>query len=484
MQIEKFEAVVKKGNNKGVGFISMPKTIRSNFEKDSQLLVFINSDINFYAKARHYSTLGFYLPSKFVEQHNLLNNSVKVEIKNIDGFYTSIGSDGRFYIPQKIAEKFLLKNNDIIEVEVSINDTKEIIYPMVNVRVKRNSAEYMCLFNKHKAGSTGVFNVIRKLKFPIDLNFLLNGLYAGKIHDDTLILYFGNHHSVFINNKVGLNDIAHYLGCYFADGTKRGNNWGICASTFEQANYYYKMHQFLIKDSKIVPTITFTDTENKNEQEVAVFLKNLWKNNVHLLTNEVKVRIIKSQFKPSLKTHKFGCLVIKENRQLTQIYYNRLLQFLFNEVKSKQNKELAIDFICGVLEGDGSVGPGGRGHLVITSNTDELKILQEIIKYVGIKCHLKMESQNRGGIHIGLLEVIRNISILKDKIFQYYPKRRNLLKERLLNTASVRVILGQNKKTSNWLIGQFNEMGILDGKGNLTKFGLQIKKDLIEFSDK
>ena len=94
---------------------------------------------------------------------------------------------------------------------------------------------------------------------------------------------------------------------------------------------------------------------------------------------------------------------------------------------------------------------------------------------------MKIESVNHGGIHIGLLEVIRNIGILKDKIFKYYPKRRKLLKERLLNTASVKFLLGENKKTSNWLIGQFNEMEILDGKGNLTEFGIKIQKDLKEF---
>ena len=92
-----------------------------------------------------------------------------------------------------------------------------------------------------------------------------------------------------------------------------------------------------------------------------------------------------------------------------------------------------------------------------------------------------MEGENKGGIHIGLLEVIRNIGILKDKIFKYYSKRRKLLKERLADTASVRFLLGENNKTSNWLIGQFNEMKILDRKGNLTEFGLQIQKDLKEF---
>ncbi|MBI4452718.1 hypothetical protein HY637_04775 [Candidatus Woesearchaeota archaeon] len=42
-------------------------------------------------------------------------------------------------------------------------------------------------------------------------------------------------------------------------------------------------------------------------------------------------------------------------------------------------------------------------------------------------------------------------------------------------------LLGKTSKTSNWLIGQFNEMGILDGNGNLTEFGIEIQKDLRNF---
>lgn len=476
-----FQANVKKGNNRGVGFISIPKEMRNNFGKGSQTLLLINSSISFYAKIRNHKNLGFYLPSKLVGQHNLLNNSVKVEIKNIDGFYTTVGGDGRIYIPQKIAEKYSLKNNDIIEFEGYINGIKEIRYPMMSFRVKRNSAEYMCLFNKQKAGSGGIFKVIRKLEFPSELNFLLSKLYAGRIDDKNSILYYGNHHPVIINNNLELNEIAHYLGCYFSDGTKRGVNWGICASTFEQANYYFKMHHSLIKDAKIISNITFTDTKNQDDKYLADHLNNSWKGNVIYLPDNIKVRIIKSEFKPSLKIGQFGSLVMKENRQLTQIYYNRLLQYLFGKIKSKNYKELAIDFICGVLEGDGSVGPEGRGHLVIATNNIELHVLTKILNSAGFKYNVRKEGENKSCIHIGLLEVIRNISILKDKIFQYYPKRRKLLKERLANTASVKFLLGETNKTSNWLIGQFNEMGILDGKGNLTEFGLQIKKDLKEF---
>ena len=69
---------------------------------------------------------------------------------------------------------------------------------------------------------------------------------------------------------------------------------------------------------------------------------------------------------------------------------------------------------------------------------------------------------------------------MKDKLFKYYPKRRKILKERLAKTGCARFLLSSGN-TSNWLIGQLNNYGILDGKGNLTKFGEKVKRDLNEF---
>ena len=158
-----------------------------------------------------------------------------------------------------------------------------------------------------------------------------------------------------------------------------------------------------------------------------------------------------------------------------------MLEFLLNKIKRENNKGLALDFILGVLEGDGSVSAKKRGHIIITSNFKELKILEEIVKIADIKSKLYMEGQNKGYIRIWSLEVIQNIPILKNKLFEYYPKRRRILKERLAQTGCARFLVGKSKKTSNCLIGQLNDYGILDGKGNLTELGKKIQKDLKEF---
>ena len=475
-----FQAIVKKGNNKGVGFIAIPRELRNNFRIVEQLKVIINSGLSIHAKIRFYNTLGFYVPHKIMNKHNLTNKSVQVEIEKIDGFYTSVGYDGIIYLPNHIAKNLGLRHNNILEIEGLINGVKEIKYPMVGVRVREKTTEYYCLFDNQKSGMSGIFKIIRRLEVDENLSNLLIRLHYGNIDQNTIVVYNGNHQPVIINKNIKLSNITHYLGCYFADGTKRGVNWGICASTFEQANYYHLMHQLLVKTSKIVPYISFTDTKNKEKSELTEYLRNIWISNVYFLPENLNVRIINSKCKPSLKTNKFGTLVLRENRQLTQIYYNRLLQSLFKEIKLKNSKGLALDFLFGVLEGDGSVSPH-LGHLVIATNNKELVLLKEVLDITGVKYNVRIEGINKSCVHIGLLEIIRNISILKDKIFIYYPKRRNLLKERLLNTASVKVLLGQNKKTSNWLIGQFNEMNILDGNGNLTEFGIKVKEDLKEF---
>ncbi|MEK6946396.1 MAG: hypothetical protein AABX32_02210 [Nanoarchaeota archaeon] len=481
MQIEKFEKVVQKGNNNGAGFIKIPKEIIQNYKIDYQVKIKINSNIEIYVKIRkYYGTIGFYIPAKIMAQYNLINCLVKVEVEKMGGFYTSIGEDGIIYLPNQMASKLNLKNNDIIEIRAIIDGIKEIKYPMVSVKSREKTTEYYCLFNHEKCGQAGSFEIVRKLNSINYPKGFSKSFYSGLIDDAQSILYSGNHKPIIVNNNINLKEIVHYLGCYFSDGTKKGFNWGICASTFEQANYYYKMHNQLIAKNRIAPYISFTDTENRDKDKLSENLISVWKDNVKYLPNNINVRIINSVCKPSLKTGKFGTLVMRESRQLIQQYYNQLLKLFFDEIKLKQNKELAIDFICGVLEGDGSVSPH-LGHLIIATNNRELILLSNALECACITYNVRVEGENKSCIHIGLLEVIRNIGILKDKIFIYYPKRRKLLKERLANTASVRFLLGKTPKTSNWLIGQFNKMGILDGKGNLTEFGAKIQKDLKGF---
>mgnify|MGYP001564878718 CR=1 FL=1 len=91
-----------------------------------------------------------------------------------------------------------------------------------------------------------------------------------------------------------------------------------------------------------------------------------------------KIRVIKTNTEFASNRNPYGSLVIKENRQLTQLYYNLLLESLFSTIKNEQNKELATEFILGAMEGDGCVNSKTHGHVIITTNDAEVKILKEI----------------------------------------------------------------------------------------------------------
>ncbi|MFH1641466.1 MAG: hypothetical protein ABIC04_01045 [Nanoarchaeota archaeon] len=485
MKTTKFKSIVKKGNNQGVGFISVSFEERNFFSINDQIRIILNSKIEFFSRIKFYGTIGFYVPYKIMVQNKLLGKGIGVEVKKIDGFFTSIGDDGRIYIPQNIAEKYFLKSGDITEIEFKTNNENIIKYCLIHFRKRKNTKEYMCMFDFKRPGQEGIFRLVRKLpkglqnhKLPKEL---LKNFNFAEIDNKRVINYYGNRMPIIINSNININKIAHYLGCYFAIGTKRGNNWGICASTFEQTVYFKEMHNWLIEDARIVFSITYTDPKNENKYILENKLIHIWKKNTGIELRWIYVRIIPTKYKNAQNRNPYGSLIFKENRELTRIYYVRLLNFLLNKIKRDNDKQLALDFILGVLEGDGSVSAKKRGHVIITSNYKELKILEEIVKVTGINYKLYMEGKNKGYIRIWSLELIKNISILKDKLFKYYPKRRKILKKRLAQTGCSRFLLGKSEKTSNWLIGQLNNYEILDGKGNLTESGKKIQKDLKKF---
>ena len=142
----------------------------------------------------------------------------------------------------------------------------------------------------------------------------------------------------------------------------------------------------------------------------------------------MKVRIIQTDIKYAPNKNQYGSLVLKENRQLTQIFYNELLNFLYDEVITKNNKILATNFICGAMEGDGCVNSKTHGHIIITTNNKEIELLKDICDRSYLKYSIRRwkGKKNRVDLVIGSLEIIKNIPILKDKLFKYYPKRRKM----------------------------------------------------------
>ena len=78
------------------------------------------------------------------------------------------------------------------------------------------------------------------------------GNTLSQINGNELAIFDGKQKSVVIPADISYEEIALYMGAYFADGTRKGNSWGICASTSEQAKFYLKMHSALTAVSAFV----------------------------------------------------------------------------------------------------------------------------------------------------------------------------------------------------------------------------------------
>ncbi len=485
-----FKSNIIKYNKRGVGFIYLLKEHQNKFNIGQQLKVTIklpNNNIIFFAKLRSHHKEGIYVPASVANKNNLLDRKVPIVLVKIDGFFTKLSYDGRIYLPQKDAIELKLKQNEIILVKGIIDKKSYKEFCQVKIRRKSSTTEYFCMFNpklRHKEGVFSIESILSRNRYNISkkLADAIKDFNYAFVDENNMVMYYGNRVPIVIRTNFDLKEIAHYLGCYFADGTKRGVDWGICASTFEQARYYLKLHDHLIRDHKIVPNISFTDTKDEETETLKKRLTNKWKEEVDLEIEEKRTRVIHSDCGYSRKTNPFGSLVLKEHRQLSQIYYNKLLKYLFDYIKKNNDSKLALDFILGTLEGDGSVGVRS-GHLMIHSNLRELEILSEIMKYTKFQFRARKEGGNKGVIFIGSLEIIKNMPFLKDKIFQYYPKRRKLLQERLFNTGCAQFLL-KGTKTSNTVIGKLKENGILDSDNELTKYGKEVQASLREFIER
>ena len=76
-----FKSIVKKGNNKGVGFISLPLDKRPDFSLNAHIKAIIDSKIEFYSKIKFYGTLGFYVPYKIMVENKNDKQSIEIETK-------------------------------------------------------------------------------------------------------------------------------------------------------------------------------------------------------------------------------------------------------------------------------------------------------------------------------------------------------------------------------------------------------------------
>jgi bifunctional DNA-binding transcriptional regulator/antitoxin component of YhaV-PrlF toxin-antitoxin module len=470
---------INKGNNNGVGFIRLPAPQRQFFKIDESFKVtMIDKKTNpmFYGRIKHYSGLGIFVPKEIVAKNNLLHKEFIIFFEKINGFHTKLTSDGRLYIPKNIFEIHGLEYDDIVLVSANIDNRKLERYCRVRKRIKEGGTlDCFCVFDSGLSGKEGIFKIEKKIKKPNkglnkilemlkDLNLGLDG--------DIATVFDGHKVPIKINIKVKMHNFAYYLGHFFADGTKKGNSWGLCLSTFEQANAFIEMHKKLIPDANLDTYLSFSGSENLKNS-----LIDIWHKKTRIRANKI---VYHKSYKNYLgKRNEFGTLVLREHRKLTQIYYNRLIDLLFKEIEQHNDKKLAIDFVCGVMEGDGSPSSKSHGHIIISTNKKDAVTLEKIIEKSDLQFKVCEEDKGKKVyIRIGALGILENLHILKDKLFKYYPKRRARFIKRFHGVGAVRFILGEQDYASGWVKTYLKSNGILDDDYKLTTYGRKIRKCL------
>ncbi len=469
-----------RGNSKGVGFATIPRDCEEYFKCNDSVEVSCGGFEPFFAKVkickkRH----GIYFPKEMYLA--IAKKEAKLYVEKVDGFYSPVGTDGRVYIPNHIAEELKLATGDIILIEGAVNGSTKQKYCLVKVRDRNGLKEYKITFDADLSKNSGVFRVEKKLQKNTNPGILAkNTLFDyAQISTSKAILCLGMMRPVVVNVNFEISDMAYYLGAYFSDGIKKGFNWGITASTFEQARYYLEMHTKLVPNSNINTFLTFTSKSCAGGLKQS--LAERWCRETGINVNHEQARFVETTTDFAPNRNQYGALTIRESRQLILRYYAYLIKALLCKIKSEP--ESGFDFICGILEGDGCANAKSRGHISIASNEFENKTITDVLDMLKVRHNLYKEGPNKYTVRIGALEIIRNLLVLKDKLFKYYPKRRKRFIERFCNVGAARFILGEQKHAAGRVKAWMVKEGILNSDYVLTSYGEKIKECLIDMRD-
>ncbi|MFQ5405607.1 MAG: hypothetical protein ACE5DI_00405 [Candidatus Micrarchaeia archaeon] len=444
----------------------MGQTISANLENGLQ----------FYSKATRYDYPGFYVPLKICSEKNLVGKTKKWVVEEHAGFHSKVGRDGRIYVPRGVVEAKNLKDGNIVELTGAFGKR----FCVLHSRKKKNSVEYFCIFDKFLADQTIIF-VVEKTKLPRISSFwknVLNGFTLAKSHE-ALIVFDGKKQPVLLCTDVPLSDLVHYLGAFFADGTKRGNSWAICASTFQQAGYYLKMHKLMFPKSELRLTLSYTAATES--EEGIERLKTEWGRR-GMQPHAVRVHQTKTERSENRNVN--GTLIIKENRLLVLKLYNRLTAILIRLILRRNDSALARKFLCGVIEGDGNPGGISHGHVTITTNERDAKILKEIAGVSRLKFKVHSDGKNKVSMRIGAISLFEDLEELGYELFKYYPKRRKKLIRRLASTGIGRFFLGKQKKITSWIKARLRNHRLMDKNYQLTRKGKKVQKLFIHMAAK
>ncbi len=465
------------GGGSGSGLFKLKKPIFK--AGDSIMVKFVEPKFNcdFYSNVNIVDgKQSIYVPRKIVSDNVCIQKNVELQLEKVEGFFPKVGTGGRIYIPLDYAKKLKLKTDEIIVLNTMQSGESKNTYTRVRVRKKNSKVEYYC-FTSIRPNESVLMTISKTPALGMSKNSILNGFNHVFLNRENALVFDGHSKPIIFNSKIILRDMSRYLGAYFADGTKKGNSWAICASTPQQANYYYSMHRLIFPESMPCYNISFTDIEKREPKRLSELLLKKWRSNVKFDLSNCKCRIISSSSVLPKKLNELGTLVLKENRGVMLKVYAKLLTKILEE----SNPSMALDFILGVLEGDGTVNAKKRGHIQIITNEDDYKKIATMLKKAKINYSFIYEKpKNKYYFRIGSLELLRHFFDIREKIFQYYPKRRKSFVARFFSTGAVKYLIGGQSYASSWVKTELKKFGFLNKNYLLTAKGSNLKKALVE----
>lgn len=478
MTAVKWSRRVVKGNSTGTGWITIPARLRAAVTMDEWYELTLNPEFQhpfafILRLSKNKLSWGFYIPRLFCSKHGIIGKTVAICLQHTEYFPAAISADKRIVVPQSVVISKDMQKEDLYEVELSVDSKRfqEIVIISTTDRPsneKRPEEYYFTVrIQDIPTATPAKVRIGRKVEklLPDDLlnaeeKIYLPNLFPdailGKIDEASMIVFLGRHKPIITPISVYIPDIIHYFGCYYADGTKRDHGWSINASTPEQAIYYTYTYKSLILLPKLTFSLTFT---YKNDPSIETYdLKNkliqIWKKRARIEVNERNIHFYESSITKfseenrQIKHNPIGSLRIRDNRGLVLELHLRLLRIVQSFVLRTGNISFSWLFLFGIMEGDGSMGGGkNRCRILITcKKTDE--IIPQLLAKVGIEQLMRSstyssKSPNAVYYSFGLIPILKNLPIIHQNLFKYYPKRRKLFVKRLFKLASVQYILNE-----------------------------------------
>ncbi len=405
---------------------------------------------------------GFYIPKTYYIGQKLAGETIQVVLKPSKDWQAAILTDKRVQIPYTVVEANNIQSDDLYEVELRVGSKvyREIIIITELDRKDRTNEYYFTI--RLQEIPTGIPTLVRFTKkverlrpdrFQGDNETLyLPNLFPdaaiGKIDSDKMIIFLGRHKPIITPITIRLPDFIHYFGCYYADGTKKGHAWAINASTPEQAVYYIRQYHFLVLNDNLVYDLTFTKKQIQIEKndELKDRLIETWKNKANLIILKSKIYVLESQASQKIRKYNpLGSLRIRDNNGLVMKLHVRLLTKIQKHLLNHSTYSNCWLFLLGIMEGDGWAG-GGRKRCRITitcHKSDEM--IPKLFEDVGIT-PMRNYYRNAVNYSFGIVDILKNLTILDEMLFIYYPKRRIKFLSRLMKVESVKYLLNETQQ--------------------------------------